>query len=108
MRDRSRPCRSLGAAAALAIVSHQPELAARDVLVGLTLANSLTETPSILSQLLRSRMIAYSLGALEETVNRCSLPSGGANELFRTFQKMEQTEARGDCFNRALLSQQSS
>ena len=67
--------------------SHQPELAARDLSVGLALADSLAAVPSIPSQLLRSRMIAYSFSALEQTVNHCALPSDATSELSRTFKE---------------------
>jgi hypothetical protein len=83
----------------------QPEPAAREVLTSLALADSLANAPSVLSQLLRSRMLVYALTALEQVVNRSGLPSDTATELSRALQKMEQAEARGDCFNCALAGE---
>ncbi|MBI3417834.1 MAG: hypothetical protein HY043_21285 [Verrucomicrobia bacterium] len=55
--------------------SNQGELAAKDVLIGLALANSLLEEPAVLAQLPRAWGIANAVEALEQTVNRTLLPA---------------------------------
>jgi len=84
---------------------NQAEQAAKDILIGLALANSLLEEPAVLAQLPRTWGVAYAVEALEQTVNRTVLPAEALSELAKVFQNMESSEARGDGFSRALAGE---
>jgi hypothetical protein len=79
--------------------------AANDLVSGLALAGSLRAAPTTLSQIMRNRCISYSLSALEQTVNRLTLPPGACNELMALIDQMEVQEERGDWFNRTLAGE---
>ena len=83
--------------------ANQAELAAKEVLVCLTLANSLAEEPVVLAQLPRTWGVAYAVEALEQTINRTVLPAEALSELAKVLQKMESSEARGEGFSRAMV-----
>ena len=85
--------------------ANQAELAAKEVLVCLTLANSLAEEPVVLAQLPRTWGVAYAVEALEQTINRTVLPAEALSELAKVLQKMESSEARGEGFSRALAGE---
>ena len=85
--------------------ANQAELAAKDVLVCLTLANSLVEEPAVLAQLPRTWGVDFAVQALEQTVNRTLLPAGVLSELTKAFQNMESSEARGEGFTRAMAGE---
>ena len=93
----------------LSAISHaeanQAEEAANDVLIGLGLAHSLADEPALLSQLIRATSISAAVAALEQTVNRTTLPAGTASELSKVFRKMEDYDARGEGFGRALAAE---
>jgi hypothetical protein len=93
----------------LTAISHaeanQAELAANDVLVCLALANSLLEEPVVLGQLPRTWGIAYAVEALEQIANRTVLSAGALSELSKVFQRLEESEVRGEGFSRALAGE---
>jgi len=83
--------------------ANQPDKAAKDILIGLALANSFLEEPDVLPQLTRTWSVGYAVGALEKTVNRTALPAEASAELAKVFQKMESSEAQGEGFRRAMV-----
>ena len=80
----------------------QSKEAVEDVLAGLALGRSLRNEPVLLSQFIRAASIPAALAALEQTLNRTSLPPESLSTLLVAFQQLESSEARGDAFNRAL------
>jgi hypothetical protein len=95
----------LGLAALFHAESKHGGQAANDVMVELCLADSLGDTPSTLAQLLRGRIISYSVTALQQTLNRTPLPPAGATELMKVLQRMEKREADGEIFNRTMAGE---
>lgn len=93
----------------LAAISHaeanQAELAANDVLVCLALANSLLKEPVVLGQLPRTWGIAYAVEALEQIANRTLLSAEAFSELSKVFQRLEESEVRGEGFSRAMAGE---
>ncbi len=85
--------------------SNQPEEAAHDLLIAFSLADSLAQIPSVLPQLLRRRINRSALDALEQTLNRASLPSRTLDNLFNAVAKMEAADARGEIIGRALAGE---
>jgi hypothetical protein len=79
--------------------------AANDVMVNLCLADSLADAPATLAQLLRGRIISYSVRALQQTLNRVTLPPAGATELLKVLTRMEKRDAEGEVFNRTLAGE---
>jgi hypothetical protein len=85
--------------------ANQAEEAANDVLTGLGLARSLSNEPSLLSQLIRAASVSAAVAGLERTANRAVIPAGASGELSKVFQKMEDDEARGESFSRAMAAE---
>ena len=79
--------------------------AANDVMTALGLARSLEAEPALLSQLVRAAGVSIAVAALEQTVNRTTLPQESLTALFTTLQKMEDYEARGEGFTRGLAAE---
>jgi hypothetical protein len=79
--------------------------AAADVLMTLTLARSLKTEPETISQLVRAAGVALSVAALEQVVNRTTLAPESLSELSKAFQGMEDYDARGEGFNRAMTGE---
>jgi hypothetical protein len=79
--------------------------AGNDLLLALALARSLEAEPLHSSQSVRWENVSVAVAALEQTVNRISLPRESLAELTKAFQKMEAYDARGDGFNRALAGE---
>ena len=50
---------------------------------------------------IRAAGIATALAALEQSVNRASLPVPALNAITKALEKMEECDARGEGFNRA-------
>jgi hypothetical protein len=76
-----------------------------DVRTVLSLGHSLQAEPALLSQLLRVTCISAAVSALERTVNRSAAPATSWSELGTAFQRLEEYEARGEGFNRALAAE---
>jgi hypothetical protein len=76
--------------------------AADDVLLVLSLARSLKAEPVLISQLVHSAGVLLAVNALEQVVNRTTLPPESLSELSKAFQNMEDYDARGEGFNRAM------
>jgi hypothetical protein len=79
--------------------------AANDVRIALALARSLEAEPSLISQSIRAASISIVVAALEQTVNRTALCRESLSELLTAFNKMEDYDARGEGFNRALAAE---
>jgi hypothetical protein len=79
--------------------------AAKDVLIALALARSLEAEPSLFSQKMRAITVSITVAALEQTVNRTSLCRDSLSDLSSAFHKMEDYDARGEGFNRALAAE---
>jgi hypothetical protein len=84
---------------------HDGKQAAQDVLIALALVRSLEIEPSLLSQLMRAANVSLALAALEQTLNRTGLPQESLIELRKALHKLEDTEARGEGFNRAMVAE---
>jgi hypothetical protein len=54
---------------------------------------------------MRAATVSTAVTALEQAINRASLPRESLSELLAAFQKMEDDEARGEGFNRALAGE---
>jgi hypothetical protein len=79
--------------------------AANDVLMTLALARSLKAEPVLISQLVRSAGVSLAVDALNQVVNRTTLPPESLSELSKAFQNMEDYDARGEGFSRAMASE---
>jgi len=77
--------------------------AADDVLMAAALAHSLKTEPTYLSQLVRAANIALAADALNQSVNRTTLPVDTLTGLAAIFRDMEDYDTRGEGFNRALV-----
>src|SRR6185503_14441386 len=85
--------------------AHEGKQAADDLLTVLSLARSLEAEPALLSQLIRVAMVSTALAALDQILNRTALPPESLNALLKVFHQMEDYEARGEGFNRALTAE---
>src|SRR5262249_22368640 len=79
--------------------------AAEDLEVGLALADSLRSEPIVGAQVIRTLGVTRSVTALEQCLNRTGLPSESLTRLSQALHRMEEFEARGDGFNRAMLGE---
>jgi DNA-binding transcriptional MerR regulator len=79
--------------------------AADDVLMTLALARSLKSEPVLISQLVRAAGVGLAVAALEQVMNRTTLPPESLSELSKAFQNMEDYDARGEGFNRAMTGE---
>jgi RNA polymerase sigma factor (sigma-70 family) len=92
-------------AAILDAEDKQGKQAADDVLLTLALARSLKAEPMLISQLVREASVAIAMAALEQVINRVTLPPESLSELSKAFQNMEDYDARGEGFNRSLIGE---
>jgi len=92
-------------AAILDAENNEVQHAADDVLQTLALSGSLKAEPETISQLVRAAGIALSVVGLEQVVNRTSLPRDTLNELSKAFRSMEDYDARGEGFSRAMTGE---
>ena len=81
------------------------KLAADDVLLALALARSLQAEPTMLSQYARVVSVREAVEALEQVLNCTDLPAESLGELLKVFQSMEDYDARGVGFNRAMAGE---
>jgi len=79
--------------------------AAEDLEVGLALADSLKREPDGPAQVIRTLGVTRSVIALEQCLNRCFLPSESLTRLSQVLHRMEELDARGEGFNRALAAE---
>ena len=85
--------------------ANEGKQAADDVLAALALAHSFAAEPMVLSQSIRAACVAIAVAALEQTLNRVSLPKDSLTELLKLLQKMEDGDARGEGFSRGLAGE---
>ncbi len=76
-----------------------------DVATALALARSLKAEPLIISQLVRTAGIAFAVAALNQSVNRTTLPPESLSTLGKMFHEMEDYDASGEGFYRALVGE---
>ena len=79
--------------------------AADDVLQTLSLARSLKAEPMLISQLVRVAGVSLAVDALNQVLNRTTLPPESLSELSQAFRKMEDYDAQGEGFNRSLIGE---
>ena len=79
--------------------------AAEDLEVGLALADSLKSEPAVGAQVIRTLGVTRSVTALEQCLNRCFLPGESLTRLAQALHRMEEFDARGEGFNRALAAE---
>jgi hypothetical protein len=84
---------------------HDLKQAAKDELTALALAGSLETEPALISQSVRAANVDVAVRAWERTANRLSLPGESLTELQKAFQKLEESDARGEGFSRGLASE---
>jgi len=105
LKDVKRSAQVAELAAILHSADHEGKQAADDVLLTLALARSLKAEPAILSQLVRAAGVFYAVAALEQVLNCTDLPAESLSELLKAFQNMENYDARGVGFNRAMVGE---
>jgi RNA polymerase sigma factor (sigma-70 family) len=93
-------------AAILDAENNNGKSAADDVLQILALARSLNAEPFTISQLVRAAGVALAEAGLQQVVNRTTLTTVSLTELSKAFQGMEDYDARGEGFTRALVGEQ--
>jgi len=79
--------------------------AANDVLMTLALARSLKAEPVLISQLVRSAGVSLAVDALNQVVNHTTLSPESLTGLSKAFQSMEDYDARGEGFSRAMAGE---
>ncbi|HEY1719159.1 MAG TPA: sigma-70 family RNA polymerase sigma factor [Verrucomicrobiae bacterium] len=79
--------------------------AADDVLLTLALARSLKAEPIVISQLVRVAGVSIAVDGLNQAMNRTTLTSESLRELSKALQSMEDYDARGEGFNRAMTGE---
>jgi hypothetical protein len=89
-------------AAILDAENNDEKQAADDVQITLALARSLKAEPPLISQLVRSAGVSLAVDALNQVVNRTTLSPESLSGLSKAFQNMEDYDARGEGFNRAM------
>ena len=92
-------------AAILDSENNEGQRAAEDVLDGMGLAHSLEAEPVLISQLVRAAGVVLTTVALEQVLNRTSVPSESLNKLSDAFQSMESYDTKGVGFNRAMAGE---
>jgi hypothetical protein len=92
-------------AAILDAENNDEKQAAADVLMTLALARSLKAEPPLISQLVRSAGVSLAVDALNQVVNRTTLSPESLSGLSKALQSMEDYDARGEGFNRAMASE---
>jgi hypothetical protein len=76
--------------------------AAADVLLTLALARSLKAEPPLISQLVRAAGVSLAVDGLNQVMNRTTLSPESLSGLSKALQNMEDYDARGEGFNRAV------
>ena len=94
-----------GLAAILDAENHDGEKAADDVLLILSLARSLKAEPVLISQLVRAAGVSLAVDGLNQVLNRTALPPESLSGLSKAFQDMENYDAHGDGFIRAMAGE---
>ena len=92
-------------AAILDAENNDGKQAAADVLTTLALARSLNAEPMLISQLVRVAGVSLAADALNQVVNRITLPTESLSELSQAFRTMENYDAQGEGFNRSLIGE---
>jgi hypothetical protein len=92
-------------AAILDAENNDEKQAANDVLMTLALARSLKAEPVLISQLVRSAGVSLAVDALNQVVNRTTLSPESLSGLSKAFQSMEDYDARGEGFSRAMAGE---
>jgi hypothetical protein len=92
-------------AAILDAENNDEKQAADDVLIILSLARSLKAEPVLISQLVRTAGFPLAVAALEQVVNRTTLSPESLTGLSKAFQSMEDYDARGEGFSRAMAGE---
>jgi RNA polymerase sigma factor (sigma-70 family) len=92
-------------AAILDAENNDGKQAADDVLITLALARSLNAEPMLISQLVRAAGVSLAVDALNQVVNRTTLPPESLSELSQTFRAAEDYDAKGEGFNRSLIGE---
>ena len=92
-------------AAILDAENNDEKQAADDVLMTLALARSLKAEPFLISQLVRVAGVSLAVDALNQVVNRTTLPPESLSELSQAFRAVEDCDARGEGFNRSLIGE---
>ena len=85
--------------------NHDGQKAADDVLMTLALARSLQNEPVLISQLVRAAGVSLVADGLNQIINRTALPSESLSELSKAFKSMEDFDAPGEGFTRALVGE---
>jgi DNA-binding transcriptional MerR regulator len=92
-------------AAILDAENNDEKQAANDVLMTLALARSLKAEPVLISQLVRSAGVSLAVDALNQVVNRTTLSPESLSGLTKALQSMEDYDARGEGFSRAMAGE---
>ena len=92
-------------AAILDAENNDEKQAADDVLLVLSLAHSLKAEPVTISQLVRAAGVSLAVDALNQVMNRTTLSPESLTGLSKAFQSMEDYDARGEGFNRAMAGE---
>jgi hypothetical protein len=92
-------------AAILDAENNDEKQAANDVLMTLALARSLKAEPVLISQLVRAAGVFLAVDALNQVVNRTTLSPESLSGLSKALQNMEDSDARGEGFNRAMAGE---
>jgi hypothetical protein len=71
----------------------------------LSLAHSLKAEPVTISQLVRAAGVSLAVDALNQVMNRTTLSPESLTGLSKAFQSMEDYDARGEGFNRAMAGE---
>lgn len=79
--------------------------AAEDILAALGLARSLKTEPVLISQLVRAAGVAIAGDALNQVVNRTTIPATSLDALARSITDLETCDAAGEGFDRAFLGE---
>jgi hypothetical protein len=92
-------------AAILDAENNDEKQAADDVLLSVGLVRSLKAEPVLISQLVHAAGVALSMVGLEQVLNRTHLSPESLSELSKAFQNMEQYDAQGEGFMRAVAGE---
>ncbi|MBI1841298.1 MAG: hypothetical protein HYR88_10685, partial [Verrucomicrobia bacterium] len=79
--------------------------AVQDIMTGLALTRSLEAEPILISQLVRVTSVSFCVASWEQTANRAVAPGESLTNLLGAFQRMEDSEARGEGFTRAIAAE---
>ena len=92
-------------AAILDAENQDGQQAANDVQTILALAGSLKAEPVLISQLVRISGVSMAVGALNQAMNRTTLPPDSLNTLSNAFRGMEAYDAQGTGLDRAMAGE---